>query len=118
MASFSLFQTKSENNASLIKSSLIYQYHRWPLILSGAIYIYVYIYIYIDVCMHVCVCMYVHIYMYVCIYHSFIPHSVHFYSAPSSPLLLRGAPDSLSVCLSVCVSVCLSVSLSLSLSLS
>src|SRR6218665_1001929 len=33
-------------------------------------------------------CMYLFMY----VYYSFI-HSGHFYSAPSSPLLLRGAPD-------------------------
>jgi len=49
----------------------------------------------IYICVHLCVdaCMY--ICMHVCIHvliHSFI-HSSHFYSAPSSHLLLRGAPD-------------------------
>ena len=35
--------------------------------------------------------MHIYIYTYMYVY-SFI-HSVHFYSASSSPLLLRGAPD-------------------------
>ena len=46
-------------------------------------------------CLHICIyarnaCI-IYASMYVCVY-SFI-HSGHFYSASSSPLLLRGAPD-------------------------
>ena len=59
------------------------------------------------VCIYVCiehVCVIVYVCVYACMHafytmhcmyafiHSFI-HSGHFYSAPSSPLLLRGAPD-------------------------
>src|SRR6218665_520470 len=43
------------------------------------------IHLYIYPCITACIYIYIFI-------HSFI-HSGHFYSAPSSPLLLRGAPD-------------------------
>src|SRR6218665_1170577 len=47
----------------------------------------VYTYVYTYVCIYVCMCIRMYVYAYYM--HSF----GHFYSAPSSPLLLRGAPD-------------------------
>src|SRR6218665_935340 len=52
-------------------------------LVHGCIRMYVHCNMYVYVCMHVCVCIFIH---------SFI-HSGHFYSASSSPLLLRSAPD-------------------------
>ena len=51
------------------------------------IYVYIYVDIYIIIYIYIHMCMFIYTYIY-----SFI-HSDHFYSASSSPLLLRSAPD-------------------------
>src|SRR6218665_150342 len=56
------------------------------------IYTYVCIYVCNYVCMYACMYICMDVRMYVCVY-VFIHSFGHFYSAPSSPPLLRGAPD-------------------------